>query len=178
MTKRHLYFVLFFLSLAGLVYFFKNRAPQIPVPVTKKDQTPMKAPEVNAESLQIEGKRVVGLKPGHEKEEITKLKVANTPSPEWKPVLEETLRAQGGDAVKDIKVDKVDSFVWANDGVALFVESVIVTLRNDKNVPTTFRVLVDAQNGKILKNWDQPVFDPANPRENFRIKIDPRYHSN
>lgn len=177
MTKRRLYFALFFISLAGLVFYVRNRPVQTPPVTAKKEKTPEKAPEIDAESLQIEGKRVVGLRPGHEKEDIKKLKVANTPSPEWKPALEETLRAQGGNAIKEIKFDKVDSFVWAHDGVALFVESVIVTLKNDKNVPTTFRVLVDAQNGKILKNWDHPVFDPANPRESFRIKIDPRYHA-
>lgn len=177
MTKRRLFFALFFITLAGLVFFLRNRPLQTPPATLKKEKTQTKIPEVDAKSLKIEGKRVVGLRPGNEEEEIKKLKIANTPSPEWKPALEETLRAQGGDAIKEIKFETVDSFVWAQDGIALFVESVIVTLRSDKNPPTTFRVLVDAQNGKILKNWDQPVFDPANPRENFRIKIDPRYHS-
>lgn len=176
MTKRRFYFILFFVLFLGLVYYLKNRSPKVSPPILKKDKTIKKAPSVDTEALKIEGKRVVGLRPGHEKEEIKNLKVANTPTAEWKPALEATLRAQGGDAIKEIKFDKVDSFVWAHDGVALFVESVVVTLKNDKNVPTTFRVLVDAQNGKILKNWDQPVFDPANPRESFRIKIDPRYH--
>ena len=177
MTKRYLYFILFFISLAGLVYYIKNSPRQAPTRILKTEKVPKAAPKIDPDSLKIEGKRVVGLRPGNEKEEIKKLKVANTPSKNWGQALEETLRAQGGDAIKEIKFDKVDSFVWAHDGVALFVESVIVTLKSDKNVSTTFRVLVDAQNGKILKNWDHPVFDPANPREGFRIKIDPRYHS-
>jgi Zn-dependent metalloprotease len=132
---------------------------------------------VNPEKVEINGKKVVGLSPGKEKEEIQKLKVSNLPSPQWQPALEKTLRAQGGDSLKEVSFNKVDSFVWAHDGIALFVESVIVTIKNDKNAVTTFRVLVDAQSGKILQNWDHPIFDPLNPKDRFRIKIDPRYHS-
>lgn len=149
----------------------KENVPTLPTPEKKP------SPQINTEKLEIDGKKVLGLKPGKEKTDIKKLKVANQPSSYWEKELKESLLHQGGAAVKDIKVTKIDSFVWAHEGVALYVESVIVTLRNEKNVPTTFRVLVDAQTGKILKNWDHPVIDPVNPREGFRIKIDPRYHA-
>lgn len=103
-------------------------------------------------------------------------KAANIPSPEWKENLESTIRLQGGDAVKDVILNKVDSFVWSHEGISLFVESVIVTIKNHRNEETTFKVLVDAQNGKILRNFERPVFDPVNPKEGFKIRIDPRYH--
>lgn len=174
MTRnRTLILSLVVIIMAG-TYFFLN---------SKKSKTDSSSniqsisPRVDTEKLEINGKKVIGLKPGEEKADIKKLKVANKPSAAWEKGLRENLLQQGGDAVKDIKFTKIDSFVWAHEGVALFVESVIVTLRNEKNVPTTFRVLVDAQTGKILKNWDQPVIDPVNPREGFRIKIDPRYHA-
>jgi hypothetical protein len=147
---------------------------------TQKKSTPPKLTQqiiVNPEKIEINGRKVVGLPPGKEKEEIKKLKVSNAPSNDWEPALENTLRTQGGSALKEVSFNKVDSFVWAHDGIALFVESVIVTIKNDRNVQTTFRVLVDAQSGKILQNWDQPIYDPLNPKDRFRIRIDPRYHS-
>jgi hypothetical protein len=127
--------------------------------------------------IEIKGKRVVGLSPGKEKEEFAKLEVTNVPSPEWKIELKSALMNQGGGLLKEITLKEVDSFVWVQEGVALFVESVIVTIKNEQDEKTRFKVLVDAQTGKILKNWDQPVIDPGNPRDSFKVKIDPRYNS-
>lgn len=174
MTRnRVLILSLLVITMAG-AYFFLNLRKSGTDPSLSIQNTP---PRVDTEKLEINGKKVVGLKPGKEKVEIKKLKVANKPSTSWEKGLKENLLQQGGNSIKDIKFTKIDSFVWAHEGAALFVESVIVTLKNEKNVSTTFRVLVDAQTGKILKNWDQPVIDPVNPREGFRIKIDPRYHT-
>lgn len=174
--KRALPLLLLALVIAAVALFIKNRTSDRPMAKINKSH-PARAHKINSEKLEIDGKKVVGLKKGKEKSEIQNLKVANSPSPEWKTGLEDSLKVQGGKSLKEIKFETVDSFVWANDGVALFVESVIVSVKNDKNLTTTFRVLVDAQNGKILRNWDQPVFDPVNPREGFRIRIDPRYHN-
>lgn len=130
---------------------------------------------INTETLKIDGKRVLGLTPGKEVEEIKKLNVANNPGENWNTALIKTLQKQGGKSIKDVQVRPVDSFVLAQDNLALFVESVVVTITNEQNAQTSFRVLVDSQTGKILRNWDQPVIDPINPRQNFRLKIDPRY---
>lgn len=172
MTKRWLPLILLFLALIGL-YFYLQKKPIAPIETPPKPSSKIEP----APKLEIDGKQVLGLSPGKETEEIKKLKVANKVSPEWEEKLEETIRHQGGSAVKSVEIHKVDSFIWAQDGIALNVESVIVTLKNSKNQETVFRVLVDAQNGKILKNWDRPVIDPANPRENFGIKVDSRYHN-
>lgn len=174
MTKRFVNIVILsilFFSIVTLVrlYFSSKKTETAPV----KQQKIV----VNTEKIEINGLKVIGLTPGKEKEEIQNLKVSNTPSNEWEQGLEETLRTQGGDALKEVSFNKVDSFVWVQDGIALFVESVIVSIKNDKNAETKFRVLVDAQNGKILQSWDPPVYDPLNPKERFRIRIDPRYHS-
>lgn len=175
MTKRNLS-----LLLAGLILIF------VVILIAKKDQSPSgknqsltPAPAVvTPDTLTIDGKKVLGLPPvTDEKKPIEQLKIANKPSVEWKPNLEKTLRAQGGDNVKDIVIKKVDSFVWNHDGIALYVESVVVTVKNQKNEETSFKALVDAQNGKILKNWDQPIFDPIHPKDNFKVRIDPRYHN-
>lgn len=99
-----------------------------------------------------------------------------TDSPVWKELLEENLRAQGGDEIENIKIDKVDSFVWSHEGVSLNVESVVITLRGRDNQSTKFRAIVDAQNGKILNSWDQPIVEYADPSKRRGIKIDPRYH--
>ena len=178
MIKRWPYFLLIFVVAGAALYFFKKETRKAPpLSIHSKDTSPRPTPTPEAKTFEIEGKKVVGLSPGKEAQEIKNLKVANSVSPEWQENLEEAFKAQGGQAIKDIAIQKVDSFIWAQDGVALNVESVIVTLKNQKNEETTFRVLVDAQTGKILKNWDRPVYDPLNPRQNFGIKVDSRYHN-
>ncbi|WP_408095411.1 hypothetical protein ACJVC5_10245 [Peredibacter sp. HCB2-198] len=179
MIKRWPYFIILVVVAGGVLYLWKKETPVAPPAPSTAKKTSATPPSSTppGKTFQIDGKKVVGLSPGKEEEEIKKLKVANAVSPEWQENLEVALKAQGGQAIKDIAIQKVDSFIWAQDGVALNVESVIVTLKNQKNEETTFRVLVDAQTGKILKNWDRPVFDPANPRQNFGIKVDSRYHN-
>lgn len=163
------------LLLAGY-YFFSQKKINIKnkISASKNISNPQK---LDIENLKIDGRKVIGLPPGKEKEIISKIHVSNRPSDKWDESLKETLQAQGGESVKDIQLKSVDSFIWNQDGIALYVESVIVNLKNSKGEETMFRVLVDAQSGKILKNWDQPVYDPVNPRDNFKIKIDPSYHS-
>lgn len=173
MTKRNLLLIFSAVIIIGAVLFFMRKKS---VPTITQDG-PASSPVIDPQTLTIDGKKVMGLPPGNPSSQIQKLKIANRISPDWEPNLEKSLRAQGGDSVKDITIKKVDSFVWNQDGIALFVESVIVTVKNQKNEQTSFKALVDAQNGKILKNWDQPVFDPLHPKDNFKVKVDPRYHN-
>lgn len=171
------------ICIIAIIIILMKKTPlseKIPVAKDSNSKTPPDPQSkivINEEKLEINGRKIVGLRPGMEKQDIKKIRVANHPSEEWRQPLEKTLRAQGGSSLKDVKLDKVDSFVWVQDGIALFVESVIVKIRNDKNHETKFRVLVDAQTGKILNNWDRPVVDVYNPKEEYRVPIDPRYHS-
>lgn len=180
MNKR-LSIVVIVIFVAALVFFFtrSNRpsSPEVRTETTSDIQTPPSDSSESHKSYELRGKRVVGLPPGEEEKGLKKMKVVNSPSTEWKTGLENALRAQGGEDLKEITMNSIDSFVWAQDGVALFVESVIVTIKNRDDVKTTFRVLVDAQTGKILRNWDQPVIDPLTPHDDFKIKVDPRYHA-
>lgn len=170
MTKKH-YLIIFITLLVVLrVAYFLKQKPM------SDDLNIQESSKIDPEKLEIDGKKVVGLTPGHEAEEIQKLKVSNVVSPDWQTNLEESLRVQGGDAVKGVEIQKVDSFIWSHDGVSLNVESVIITVKGENNKATTFRALVDAQNGKILNNWDQPIIEYADPLKQPRIKIDPRYH--
>jgi hypothetical protein len=167
MTKKIRSLLFVCLIIAAALYvgrFFSKKSPETTKTELSTDKVKIKSQDLKVQSSP---EKMVT---------INKMKIANTPSPGWQKGLEKVLRAQGGNNLKEVAFKKIDSFVWKEDGVSLFVESVLVTLKNDKNASTTFKVLVDAQTGKILKNWDQPVFDPANPRNNFRIKPDPRYH--
>lgn len=178
MTKRNRYslIIIVFSILALGIFFYLRPKSQDSLKGSGSVEDSSPSLKIDSETLSIDGRRVVGLQPGQEKEKIKRLKIVNKTSGNWKEALERTLRKQGGSAIKEIQMEVVDSLVWTQDEMGLFVESVVVTLRNEKNSSTTFRVLVDSQSGKILKNWDQPVIDPANPRESFRLKIDPRYH--
>jgi hypothetical protein len=175
MTKRNLILIFSGVIVLGAIIFF-SRKGNLPIKNASQSSSP-EVPIIDPQKLTIDGKKVLGLPPGNEKSQIQQLKIANKISPDWQPNLEKSLRAQGGDNVKEIVIKKVDSFVWNQDGIALFVESVIVTVKNQKNEETSFKALVDAQNGKILKNWDQPIFDPLHPKDNFKVRIDPRYHN-
>jgi hypothetical protein len=186
MTKRHHYVILVCLLIIGVSFYLKKKAPESPpVAPAHAPQLPPSAPvakdqgkpKINYDKVQIDGKRVVGLKPGQEKDQLDKLVINNKISDQWPVKLEQNLRLQAGQALKSFSIKKGDSFVWAQDGLALHTESVVITLKNNKNEETSFRALVDAQTGKILKSWDQPVFDPIHPKDNFKVRIDPRYHS-
>lgn len=174
MTRKTKLLIFNLIIVIGMIIYFRYKA-QSPVSGTLPARN---LPRIDPQTLTIDGKKVLGLPPA--KDAVTQLKdlkIANKVSPQWKPNLEKSLKAQGGESVKEINIRKVDSFVWNHDGVALFVESVVVTLKNQKNEETSFKALVDAQNGKILKNWDQPIYDPLHPKDNFKVKIDPRYHN-
>lgn len=171
MSKRHYYLILIIIIALGTYLFLR----QNPVTPTEVPQSVKQVPLPKAESIEEEPSDAVpALGPSEKKEND---QAVNTISPDWQTNLENTLRAQGGDSVKDIEIKKVDSRVWTQDGVSLNVESVIVTIKNQLNQTTTFRVLVDAQNGKILNNWDQPIIEYADPTRQPRIKVDPRYHN-
>jgi hypothetical protein len=175
MTRRPLLLVsLAAVVLLALLLLWRGRTA---APDRRAGAEPKAPPSVDVERLQVNGLKVVGLAQGRERDQLRSLSVVNRRSPEWKEGLVSTLRAQGGSDLTDVRLNVVDSFVWIHDGLGLFVESVIVTIKNERNHETTFRVLVDAQNGKILQNWDQPVVDPATPQESFRLKLDPRYHA-
>lgn len=102
---------------------------------------------------------------------------ANIPSETWKVEVEKTLRQQGGNSLKSVSIDKVDSFVMNYEGIPLNVEAVAINLTNQNGEVTKFNAVVDSQNGKILRTFDLPIIDPVNPRAVPGIKIDPRYHS-
>jgi hypothetical protein len=117
----------------------------------------------------------MGLPPGNEQQSLKQLKIVNKPSSDWEENLREAIVAQGGEAFQEVKMNRNDSFIWAQNGIGIFVESVTVNLRNARNEESAFNVLVDSQTGKILQNWGTPVRDPLNPRAEFRVKLDPRY---
>lgn len=177
MTSRNFKIIGLVLAFGLISYFFSGQKKIPQVSQVIESQSEVKKYQIDVENLKIEGRKVIGLPPGNEKEMISKVQISNRPTDKWNESLEETLRIQAGEGIKEVTMKSVDSFVWSQDGIALFVESVIVTIKNPKNEETTFRVMVDSQTGKILKNWDQPIYDPVNPRDNFKIKIDPRYHS-
>ncbi len=110
----------------------------------------------------------------------TALKAAVVPAvqaPVWKENLEKTLRTQGGTFVKNIEIEKVDSFDWKVGKVDVRVDSIKVSLQNIKGQRSSFRAIVDASSGKILQTWDQPVIDNFSAKTGGTIKIDSRYHN-
>lgn len=174
MTKNRLISIFVVLFIAGVSYFLFRGKTSLPVsqPQNPKDTQTHVIDEVN---LKFDGKKVMGLQPGKERVQIRNLRVANRATENWKPALEKALVAQGGTDLKDIKVEKLDSFIWTESGVALYVETVKITLQNEQKQSVSFNAMVDSETGKILKNWNQPVVDNFDKRDKFKVRIDPRY---
>lgn len=148
------------------VFLFEEQLPGNDEPATasstqSSSTSPVGMPKIN-------GRRVMNLPPG--KDAITKLKVSNKVS-DWQEGLEHSLKVQGGDAIKDLKIENIESLIWVQHGIALNVESLKITITNDKKEKTMFRAMVDSQNGKILQTWDAPIFDEVS--EEKRIKLHP-----
>jgi hypothetical protein len=99
----------------------------------------------------------------------------NVVSKNWKKDLEKSLQLQGGQQVKKISIELVESLIWVQDNTSLNAESVRITLSNQAGEKTSFRAIVDSQTGKILQSFDQPIIDPVNPRAIPGIKVDARY---
>ncbi len=171
MSKRYYYLILIIIIALGTYLLLRQDS----VTPTDGPLSAKQFPLPKTESTEEDPSDIITTNPPLEKKENTR--PVNAVSPDWQTKLENTLRTQGGDSVKDIEIKKVDSRVWTQDGVSLNVESVIVTIKNHLNQTTTFRLLVDAQNGKILNNWDQPIIEYADPTRQPRIKVDPRYHN-
>jgi len=172
MIKRQLLPLLLIVTviLFGLAFYLKQKEKKEISSFKQELKMKETGPEYN-------GRKIIGLTPGKEIEEFETLKINNVVSEDWKTEFKKGLAAQGGSSVKDMEINLLDSFIWSQDGVALNVESVQVTLSNEKGESTKFRALVDSSSGKILQTWDRPVIDSVNPREGHGLKIDPRYHN-
>ncbi len=170
--NKHYYLPIFGLvALLVAAYYFRNSSSEINDPFvsaqSKVSKTSPLVPEESAADVDLaEGMPEPSLDKG----------ITQDSSPEWKELLEENLRAQGGDEIEEIKIDKVDSFVWSHEGVSLNVDSVVITIRGRQNQRTKFRAIVDPKNGKILNSWDRPIVEYADPSKRRGIKVDPRYH--
>lgn len=100
-----------------------------------------------------------------------------TSHPVWKENLERTLRTQGGALIKNVKIEKVDSFDWKVGKIDVRVDSIKVSLQNEQGQRSSFRAIVDASSGKVLQTWDQPIIDNFSAKTSGTIKIDSRYHN-
>jgi len=176
MTRNRLLSIFVVLIIVGVIYFLYRGKSAPQVSQTQKNVAP-ETHIIDEVNLKFDGKKVMGLPPGNEKAMLRNLRVANSPGENWRPALEKALIAQGGSDVKDIKIEKLDSFIWTESGIALYVETVKITLKNAKNSSVSFNAMVDSETGKILKNWNQPVIDNFDKRDSFKVRIDPRYHN-
>ena len=163
--------VLIFLALAFVVLFF---VMQKKVPPLSQNNLPPASPAVPS-TVTDRPRDVMD----QNKSPLPKLpsgaSFVNKPSPDWKNRLELSLRAQGGENLKEIKIEREKSLIWIKDEQALMVESVRISLTTQQDSHSSLRALVDSQTGKILESWDRTLFDPATPKESFRFKLDPRY---
>lgn len=168
MTKKHKALILALCVMAVIIAYFFNQKdlPETSVWVIDKSvisgPLPTRSPAASAPAAPSISK--------------SPLSAGKLPSEAWKDALEKNIRLQGGNSLKEVLITKLDSFVLNHEGISLNAEAVAINLTNQKGEATTFKAVVDSQNGKILRTFDHPINDPVNPRATPGIKIDPRYH--
>lgn len=166
MTRK--YFVIIFIVLVAVIaYFALNTKTETVSSHSHKAASP-------TEPTSPSGKSLKSVSP-EESSTITQPHVEEKKYPVWESNLRQNILAQAGSQTPEISITKIKSFVMQRDGVSLNVDSVLVKLKVDKKEKTSFKALVDSETGKILQTWDQPVYDPIEHKDNFSIKIDPRY---
>jgi hypothetical protein len=170
MTKQRLTLLICsLLVMAGVFAWFQRplrHSQQTLAPV--KSTTPDFEPYIKDRSLMDQAKAPINRLPAS-------VKFINQPSHEWEKKLTHSLKAQGGNSLKELVIKKERSLVWMRDENALLVESVVVSMTNNQDVSSSFRALVDSQTGKVLETWDRTIFDPMDKSAEFRFKLDPRY---
>lgn len=174
MTNRSKLFFIFALVMIGIIWSMQ-KMKQKSLTLAKQKNTISKdalPPSASVKPFIMDGRKVISNSAVVDKNRHP----SNIISPEWKENFEKIILMQSGGRAKDIVVTKIDSFIWTDSGQTLNVESVLVSLKNDKNESTKFNALVDSQSGKIIQTWNQPVKDPGNPRDSFGVKLDPRYN--
>jgi hypothetical protein len=170
MTKRQFLFLILAIAFGAMGAYLLFSSKQESKTVEKPEQgIPLKS-----SATKIDGRKVLNLPPGDEKETIAKLKVRPIEESDWEDGLKKNLRAQGGAGI-EIRLTKLESFMWAINDTAIPVESVKIELEDKGGRTSKFNALIDSNSGKILQTWNQPIVDPVNPREVPGVKIDPRY---
>lgn len=166
MTRRY-FVILFIILVAVIAYFALNNNIETHNLQTKKSTALSESSNTDKDSATPEVAIDHEPQPSfpHEEKKF----------PVWESNLRQNILAQAGSQTPEISITKIKSFVIQRDGVSLNVDSVLVKLKVDKKEKTSFKALVDSETGKILQTWDQPVYDPIEHKDNFSIKIDPRY---
>jgi hypothetical protein len=170
MTKQRLTLLICsLLVVAGL--FLWGQKPMVqphPTVKTTKKSTPTAVVNIKDREIIDQIKAPLNRRPAS-------LNYINHPSQDWEKKLTQLLKAQGGTSLKELEIKKERSLVWVRDENALLVESVVVSMKNNQDVSSSFRALVDSQTGKVLETWDRTVFDPMDKSAEFRFKLDPHY---
>lgn len=162
MIKRYRWFILFSVAAVATVVW------------DKKTYTPKPREQaVNLPSPQTLHHRAVAGEAKIHQKKINPSSMHKTEDIEWKENFESNLRDLS-EGPTEITIDHERSINWNDHGQIIPAEAVKVTLKGEKKT-TNFRALVDSRTGRIIQTWDQPVYDPVNPREGFGIRLDPRY---
>lgn len=165
--------ILLVLALA-LFFLLPSQEPETPAPEEEPPKIENSSSQTNKTNSPSPKRRVIGedQKPILNSENFAP---QNTPSPEWAPALEDSIRRQGGDDLKDLKITPIESLVWVHEGKALNVETAKVSFKDPEGREISFKAMVDSQSGKVLQTWDQPVFDDFSHKKKSGVKLDPRY---
>lgn len=107
----------------------------------------------------FQGRRVLNTPPKMTQTKLPDIKVSNQVSRDWETNLVSTLRYQGGDRLKDVKIEKVESIIWTTNGHYINAESVRITLTDQNGALTKFRAIVDSESGQIIEVWDRPMIE-------------------
>jgi hypothetical protein len=86
------------------------------------------------------------------------IKVFNTPKDNWQELYQERI-SQNLLEMKEIKVKKLESFVYDDQLKKLHVHKVQVTLTKNDGETSSYHALVDAGNGAQIHTWNQTRYE-------------------
>lgn len=184
MTRNKILLLSFGIVTIGLLVYFKQHLPEVDQSKSTKkeiDKSPSNAGlKVMPHPVILDGEVITTppapLDPFTKEVRDVEDVSDDTPKEHWEHELISSIRAQGGSRIKSVRISKVEKKKWKENKMQIEAQSVVVSIKNDQGVETTYRALIDPASGRVLQTWDQPVIDPINPREEFGIGLDPRYH--
>ncbi|MFW5887463.1 MAG: hypothetical protein ACOCUH_01560 [Bacteriovoracia bacterium] len=191
--KKIFFFFLSITLVAIVFWWYQNRIDQKPVnkhirpsigptqTTTTRDKekniTPkksLKIPPTPAQakivkSIKRHGRTVIGLQANKYKNPNKNIIFKNSYNKNWKELLTNTLKNSLPN--HDVDIETENSMILLDrEGLGQYAEQVVITLIDNSKIRTSYRAMIDAENGDMIYTWDQ-TYHENDPRKNWQIQI-------
>lgn len=146
------------LAIVGFWYFQQKPAIQMSNQVHDETEVPLREPASTEDAPQISSAPDVAKKKREWLGKVDgKIKFTNIASEDWMPKLENSL-SRGLPSNTKVEINNERDLVIVNGPLATNAQQVVVIFNSHKN-RSSYRAMVDAQSGKILRTWDHTIHE-------------------